>query len=90
MTKTIFDPEADAFCACFAPEGTAIDRTQKIAPGVMIDLDAAGNLVCVEVLTVIQHNPQPAFKVSREQESPRVLEDLPKAHSPRTSYTSLA
>lgn len=68
MMRTTFDPEADAF-ARFAPEGTAIDRTQEIAPGVMIDLDALGNLVGIEVLTVIQRNPQPAFKVSREQET---------------------
>ncbi|HET9018297.1 MAG TPA: DUF2283 domain-containing protein [Acetobacteraceae bacterium] len=50
--KTSYDPEADAFYARFAPERTAVAETQEVAPGVMLDLDADGNLVGVEVLSV--------------------------------------
>lgn len=52
MMRTTYDPEADAFYAQFAPDGTAIAGTKEVAPGVMIDIDAAGQLVGVEVLSV--------------------------------------
>lgn len=52
MMRTSFDPEADAFYARFAPEGVVIDATLEVAPGVMVDLDAAGHLVGIEVLSV--------------------------------------
>lgn len=52
MMRTSYDPEADAFYARFAPEGVEIEATQEVAPGVMIDLDANGDLVGVEVLSV--------------------------------------
>jgi len=50
--RTSCDPEADAFYARFAPESTEIAETREAAPGVMLDLDASGNLVGVEVLSV--------------------------------------
>ena len=50
MMRTSYDPEADAFYARFAPDGIAIENTQEVAPGVMLDLDHAGNLVGVEGL----------------------------------------
>ena len=52
MMRTSYDPEADAFYARFAPDQTEIAETQEVAPGVMIDLDAKGDLVGVEVLSV--------------------------------------
>ena len=52
MMRTSYDPEADAFYARFAPDGIAIENTQEVAPGVMLDLDHAGNLVGIEVLSV--------------------------------------
>lgn len=52
MMRTSYDPEADAFYARFAPEGTAIVDTTEVAPGVMIDLDALGQMVGIEVLSV--------------------------------------
>ena len=52
MMRTSFDPGADAFYARFAPEGRAIGETREVAPGVMLDLDAAGHLVGIEVLGV--------------------------------------
>ena len=52
MMRTSYDPEADAFYARFAPDATDIAETREVAPGVMLDLDAQGNLVGVEVLSV--------------------------------------
>lgn len=52
MMRTSFDPEADAFHARFAADEVAIDQTREVAPGVMLDLDATGNLVGIEVLGI--------------------------------------
>ena len=52
MMKTTYDPEADAYYARFAPDSIAIAKTTEVAPGVTIDLDAHGNLVGLEVLSV--------------------------------------
>jgi uncharacterized protein YuzE len=52
MMRTSYDPAVDAFYARFAPEGVKIEETKEVAPGVMIDLDASGQLVGVEVLGV--------------------------------------
>jgi len=52
MIRTSYDPEADAFYARFAPEEAEIDETTEVAPGVMVDFDAAGEVVGVEVLRV--------------------------------------
>ena len=52
MMKTTYDPEADAFYAHFAPEETAIADTVEAAPNVMLDLDAKGELVGIEVIGV--------------------------------------
>lgn len=52
MMRTSYDPEADAFYARFAPEGTAVANTTEVTPGVMIDLDASGQMVGIEVLSV--------------------------------------
>ncbi len=52
MTKSDYDPEADAFYARFAPEDREIAETREVAPGVMIDVDLAGELVGLEVLGV--------------------------------------
>ena len=50
--KTSYDPEADAFYARFTPDAATVAETREVAPGVMLDLDASGNLVGVEVLSV--------------------------------------
>ena len=52
MMKITYDLEADAFYARFAPERTAIANTVVAAPNVMLDLDARGELVGIEVLGV--------------------------------------
>lgn len=52
MIKTSYDPIADAFSAWFAPDTMIADHTDEVAPGVMIDYDALGNAIGVEVLGV--------------------------------------
>jgi uncharacterized protein YuzE len=52
MMRTSYDPEADAFYARFIPDNVAIVSTDEVAPRVMIDLDAFGNMVGIEVLSV--------------------------------------
>lgn len=49
MVQTRYDPEANAFHARFAPEIVMAVATQEVAPGVTIDLDAAGHLVAIDV-----------------------------------------
>ncbi len=50
MMRTSYDPEADAFYARFAPEKVRIEGTEEVAPGVMVDFDANGDVVGIEVL----------------------------------------
>ena len=52
MIKTSYDPEADAFAARFAPPGAATAETREVTPGVMLDFDAEGNVIGVEVLSI--------------------------------------
>jgi uncharacterized protein YuzE len=52
MMKTSYDPAADAFYARFAAESVDITETREVAPGVNIDVDAQGNMVGIEVLSV--------------------------------------
>ncbi|MBD0275281.1 MAG: DUF2283 domain-containing protein [Acetobacteraceae bacterium] len=52
MMRTGHDPEADAFCARFAPGGAAVEGANEIAPGVMVDFDADGDVAGAEVLNV--------------------------------------
>jgi len=52
MITTSYDPEADALFVRLGPEGAKSARTEEVAPGVMLDFDAAGNLIAVEVLDV--------------------------------------
>ena len=52
MTRTSYDPEADAMFVWFAPEGTKYASTTEVAPGIMLYDDAAGNGIGIEVLNV--------------------------------------
>jgi len=54
MIQTSYDPEADAFSVWLAPPGAVSARTEEVAPGVMLDFDAAGELLGIEVLSVRQ------------------------------------
>ena len=52
MMRTSYDPEADAFYARFVPDNAVVFETKEVAPGVVIDLDADGQLIGIEVLSV--------------------------------------
>ena len=51
MISTSYDPEADAFSARFGPKG-AYAESQEVAPGVILDFDAKGQVIGIEVLNV--------------------------------------
>ena len=52
MMRTSYDPEADALFLWFAPPGTKPAGTEEVAPGVMLDFDATGTVIGIEVLDV--------------------------------------
>jgi uncharacterized protein YuzE len=52
MMRTSYDPEADAMFVWFAPEGTQSATTREVAPGILLDFDAAGNVIGIEILDV--------------------------------------
>lgn len=51
MIRTSYDPDADAFMVRFAPKG-AYAESQEVAPGLILDFDAKGQVIGVEVLDV--------------------------------------
>ena len=51
--RTSYDPHADAYYARFVPDGREIAESREVAPGVTIDLDGSGDLVGIEVLSVV-------------------------------------
>ena len=53
MIKTSYDPEADAMFIWLAPESSKSDHTSEVAPGIMLDYDAEGRLVGIEILDVL-------------------------------------
>jgi uncharacterized protein YuzE len=52
MIRTSYDPEVDALFVRFAADGIVTARTEEVAPGVMLDFDAEGNAISLEVLGV--------------------------------------
>jgi uncharacterized protein YuzE len=52
MIRTSYDLDADAMFVWFAPEGTKSVTTQEVAPGILLDFDAAGNVIGIEILDV--------------------------------------
>jgi len=52
MMRTSYDPEADAMFVWFGPEGTESAGTQEVAPGIMLDFDARGQVIGIEILSV--------------------------------------
>jgi uncharacterized protein YuzE len=45
MMRTRYDTAADAMFVWFAPEGTKSVSTTEVSPGIMLDYDAAGNVI---------------------------------------------
>ena len=52
MMTTTYDPEADAMFLWFGGEGVKSATTEEVAPGVMLDFDANGRVIGIEVLNV--------------------------------------
>jgi uncharacterized protein YuzE len=51
--KTTYDPEADALYVRFAE--AAIVESEEVADGVVLDFDAEGRIVAIEVLDASKH-----------------------------------
>jgi len=52
MIKTSYDPESDALFVWLAPEPIKSVNTSEVAPGIMLDFDAEGRVIGIEVLDV--------------------------------------
>jgi uncharacterized protein YuzE len=51
--KTLYDPDADALYVRFAD--ASIVESEEVADGVILDFDAEGKLVAIEVLDASKH-----------------------------------
>lgn len=60
--KIEFDPIADALYLELTD--SEVEKTEEIKPGVMIDYDADGNIIGVEVLYVSKREHQPIKKAA--------------------------
>jgi uncharacterized protein YuzE len=52
MITTTYDPEADALYVYLAPRDAKALDTREVAPGVLLDFDARGQVIGIEVLSV--------------------------------------
>jgi uncharacterized protein YuzE len=52
MIKTSYDPAADAMFIWLAPEDAVSVETKEVSPGVMLDYNANGRVIGIEVLDV--------------------------------------
>ncbi len=60
MIKTSYDPEADALFIWLGPENAKSAETREISPGVMLDYDADGRLLGIEILDLRARDALPA------------------------------
>ncbi len=51
MISTNYDAEADAIYVRIAPMEAKVLDTREIEPGVMLDLDANGHIIGIEILS---------------------------------------
>jgi uncharacterized protein YuzE len=64
MITTSYDPEADAMYVRIAPKGTEIAGTREVEPGVILDMDASGKVIGIEVLGVRARSIAPTTLVA--------------------------
>jgi len=50
--KATYDAQADAISVRFAPDGATYIESEEVAPGVVLDYDAQGRVIGVELLYV--------------------------------------
>lgn len=51
--RTRYDPEADALC--FRLAEAPIVESREVSPGIVLDFDAEGRVVAIEILDVSEH-----------------------------------
>ncbi len=56
MISTTYDPEADALYVRIASKDTAVSETREIEPGVLLDIDADGRVIGIEILSARVHS----------------------------------
>ena len=59
MMRTSYDPEADAMFVWFGPEDAKSAATQEVAPGILLDFDADGRVIGIEILDVGERMARP-------------------------------
>jgi len=52
MIRTNYDPEADVLHVQFGPTEAQYDGAEEVAPGVFVEVDAKGNPIGLEVISV--------------------------------------
>jgi uncharacterized protein YuzE len=50
--RATYDPEADAIAIRFPQAGSGYAESEEVAPGVILDLDAEGRVIGVQLLDV--------------------------------------
>ena len=60
MISATYDDEADALYVRIAAKDTKVFDTREVEPGVMLDLDAGGRVIAIEVLNVKTRTAAPA------------------------------
>jgi uncharacterized protein YuzE len=53
MIRTSYDPEAEAMFVWFGEAGGKSAGTEEVAPGIMLDFDAEGRMIGIEILDVL-------------------------------------
>ncbi len=64
MTKFEYDPEVDALYVRFG--STAVVDSEELRPGIVIDLDANGRIVALEILDARKNLTPNAFPLAAE------------------------
>lgn len=60
MISTTYDAEANAIYVRVAPKGAEVAETREIEPGVLLDVDAGGCVIGIEILGVRARSTSPA------------------------------
>lgn len=56
--RVIFDPETDTLTILFSD--ALVEESDEVKPGTILDFDAAGNLVSMEILNASKHVKTPS------------------------------
>jgi uncharacterized protein YuzE len=59
MRRTSYAPEADAMFVWFGPEGSKSAGTQEVSPAILLDFDAEGGVIGIEILDVRERMARP-------------------------------